>query len=451
MEKKSVGTPREKIRLLVFGILMLAVGALVPSAMVKLFDEKRDEERKVQPDEPLKAYSPDNLKELLKGSPFPAGTHFFGLTRSWNFQWERQQLEMAKWSSQSPGKYVKRFNRYGFADDEDFPLAKPEGELRVLVIGDSNIEGYCPNAHAVPQVLSALLKNSIQKPVRVINAGISASGLFDQVLRYEHLGRLFEPDLVVFAVTMSNDLLELLPSKRPNYLHAEKNGFSEYGPLVVNANASDRDRWTSKSGLGADVKLEQETRRLRFLEGQDFKPHLLELDEKLVSGLRDHEGMLEEFHRGAFHQGAQQKLYLGRVPSLYRDLEQRMNYCFWRLARLLEEEKSPPGVLIMLLPSSFELKPEEIRAVVEKIETYLKTSSPAHSEPPEAEIRQAFIRAIEKHLKLEPGEGVTDPSPRLKGKSGIFLVEDFHFSVQANQILAEEMHDAAVRVLKNRK
>ncbi|MDP6114289.1 MAG: SGNH/GDSL hydrolase family protein [Planctomycetota bacterium] len=425
---------RQKARLAIFGLLMFICGVLASRVINLLADlSSGNEEPAVRA-----VYSPLSLKEQILKSPFPPGTHFIGLTRQWNFQWERKMLEMAKWTDPPGGDFVKSFDRYGFPNDEDNPLQKPDGEYRIMIFGDSNTEGYCPNAHAFPQLLQKLLIKNGRTNVRVINAGMSASSAFDHILRYENLGIQFDPDLVIFAFTLSNDLIELLPETRPNYLAKEGSQYCEMGPVVMDVTFSPPKELSPSQRIVARTKLREERKKLKVLPGQGFGPADLKYDENFQDRMHAHEGFIESFNKGSLHQGGIQRLYLASLPGLFNELKERLRYCFWKLSRLVGEAPDPPEIQIMLLPSPYDLRPTEIKAIADRVDDYL-VSHGMKLEPSEQEVRQAFIGSVQEFLKLRPGAGLVDPGERLASEADIFLTEDFHFSVKANRILAEEL------------
>ncbi len=98
-----------------------------------------------------------------------------------------------------------RTNRYGFRDD-DFPLAKPSGELRVLALGDSMT--FAPGVRVEDCWVSVLergLAAARNQPVQVINAGFSsghAPGEYKSWLVSD--GLAFEPDMVLLGLSLND-------------------------------------------------------------------------------------------------------------------------------------------------------------------------------------------------------------------------------------------------------
>lgn len=112
---------------------------------------------------------------------------------------------VAAWDS-FPGDYPLRSNRWGFADD-DFPLAKPPGEWRAVVVGDSVAMGFgLAHADALPDQLERRLAAHAARPVQVINAAVSGYGTaqYAEALRR---ALAFQPDLALVGVCL-NDITD---------------------------------------------------------------------------------------------------------------------------------------------------------------------------------------------------------------------------------------------------
>jgi lysophospholipase L1-like esterase len=102
-----------------------------------------------------------------------------------------------------------RTNRDGLRDVER-PRAKPPGVTRVLVVGDSMIEGLQVELPlTMPKQLEHRLEAALpERRFDVVNAGVSGSA-GPQALRYlERDGLSLDPDLVVTAITTRNDVHE---------------------------------------------------------------------------------------------------------------------------------------------------------------------------------------------------------------------------------------------------
>ncbi len=98
-------------------------------------------------------------------------------------------------------------NRYGLRDD-DFPVEKGEGEIRILLLGDSVVAGF---EVARDSTLEAHLERRLNalkdgRFYQVINAGFRGYGTDQEYLFLKDRGLRFRPDVVVLAFVPANDL-----------------------------------------------------------------------------------------------------------------------------------------------------------------------------------------------------------------------------------------------------
>ena len=110
---------------------------------------------------------------------------------------------------QQSTEYVARvrFNQLGLRDPRE-SYAKPPGTFRILLLGDSFMEGVqVEQRETTAAVLEARLR--ALKPdlnVEVINAGVAGWSTGIEGLYLEHEGYRFEPDLVLVGFFIGNDL-----------------------------------------------------------------------------------------------------------------------------------------------------------------------------------------------------------------------------------------------------
>ncbi|MDX1963574.1 MAG: hypothetical protein SFX18_10500 [Pirellulales bacterium] len=114
-------------------------------------------------------------------------------------------------------------NSAGFRDLER-TVAKPPGTLRIAVLGDSFTA-----AHQVPldQTYCQLLENKLSaalptgQQVQVLNFGVNGYGLAQQTLVWREVVRQYQPDVVLLAMFLGNDISdnspEIDPRERPYF------------------------------------------------------------------------------------------------------------------------------------------------------------------------------------------------------------------------------------------
>lgn len=108
----------------------------------------------------------------------------------------------------------------------DFELPKPKGELRIICLGDSTVEGiHLRPEGTFPQQLERMLgpfveKSTKYRSVKVINAGIgshnSAFNLAYLSFRLIH----YEPDIILLKSSYNDYLPYVIPGMKYDYTHA---------------------------------------------------------------------------------------------------------------------------------------------------------------------------------------------------------------------------------------
>ena len=98
-------------------------------------------------------------------------------------------------------------NSHGLRDREIEP-AKPAGMSRVLMLGDSFVEGaQVPLEDTAAKRLEALLQaRAGGRPLDVVNGGNAGFGTGQELLFLDNDGRTYAPDLVILVYFIDNDL-----------------------------------------------------------------------------------------------------------------------------------------------------------------------------------------------------------------------------------------------------
>ena len=106
-------------------------------------------------------------------------------------------------------------NSAGVRDEEEIG-AKPPGEKRIAILGDSLVLSVqVPFAQTFGEQLEQRLNASgtSQTRYRVINAGVQGYGPVEELLFYRNVVRQLQPDLVLVTVFVGNDAEEALASQ----------------------------------------------------------------------------------------------------------------------------------------------------------------------------------------------------------------------------------------------
>lgn len=105
-------------------------------------------------------------------------------------------------------------NALGFRDEE-VATPKPEGQRRVVVIGDSHVFGVVPYEHLFTNLLEQRLRRD--GDVDVVNMGIPRTSVHDYHALLVNEGLRLEPDVLVVCFFIGNDFQVWEdPAKRPD-------------------------------------------------------------------------------------------------------------------------------------------------------------------------------------------------------------------------------------------
>jgi len=104
-----------------------------------------------------------------------------------------------------------RFNSHGLNDDET-DYSRKEGLSRVLLLGDSVAEAtQVQRSDNFGERLERKLREN-GEPVEIVNAGHSGFGTDNELLYFEYEGHRYQPDVVLLALNLQNDIAENSPT-----------------------------------------------------------------------------------------------------------------------------------------------------------------------------------------------------------------------------------------------
>jgi hypothetical protein len=120
------------------------------------------------------------------------------------------------------------FNSVGMRDREHV-VEKPAGVFRVLLLGDSFMEALqVPFEASLPSLLERGLAQRTGRRIEVVNAGVSGWGTDDELRYLTRYGLRYQPDLLVVAMTLHNDISDNLRQE----WHTVRDGALVEQPLV---------------------------------------------------------------------------------------------------------------------------------------------------------------------------------------------------------------------------
>jgi vacuolar-type H+-ATPase subunit F/Vma7/lysophospholipase L1-like esterase len=150
----------------------------------------------------------------------------------------------------SEGDAYVRVSSQGLRDHER-ALTRPEGGLRIALLGDSYAEALQVSledsfASRLERRVSECERAGYNGPVEVINFGVSGHGTAQELLMFRHRARAFAPDLVLLLVTTGNDIRNntraLQGASRRPYFLMNNDG------IELDTSYRERSKWRRMSG-----------------------------------------------------------------------------------------------------------------------------------------------------------------------------------------------------------
>ena len=116
------------------------------------------------------------------------------------------------------GAFRFRTNNLGLRRNSDTVAQKTSNLFRVLVLGDSQTDGYVDNEESFCQLLEQSLSTQLApfgQRAEVLNAGVVGYSPAQEFLWYQQHGTELEPDLVLVIFYTGNDVVELRDPSKP--------------------------------------------------------------------------------------------------------------------------------------------------------------------------------------------------------------------------------------------
>ena len=133
------------------------------------------------------------------------------------------------------GYLLMRTNNRQFFEDTPTTDRKAPGSRRIAVVGDSQTAGGCRNTESYPNVLEELLtRRDPSHPAEVLNGGIGRYSPYQSLRRAEVDMVPLQPDDLILAIYLGNDLLDMTRTDDRPYLVEQPDGsFRQHGPEFI--------------------------------------------------------------------------------------------------------------------------------------------------------------------------------------------------------------------------
>lgn len=284
-----------------------------------------------------------------------------------------QTHPMAALDKTTPDEIVKRRDAHGFLRDIALPATLTEP--RVLVLGDSHVDGVVNTADNFASLLEARATTD-GVPTWYLNAGCALYGLWQDVLRARDLLPRFEPRLVVIVVFLGNDFIDL---ENPRVPHLDD--------------------------------------ELRELPAATIRPP------ETTTARRKELALPGQFEH-LFWQGLNQALYLHREPARIAILGRKADHAVGAMEAAAAAHGS--RVLWVLLPSFDLVFPDAVRG-------FGGLAAEVADGGAQQRMRDAFVDVLDERHAMRVD---LEPAFRTDGRLGLYAV-DFHIYRAGHRLLAD--------------
>lgn len=220
------------------------------------------------------------------------------------------------------------FNSLGMRDVEPRASKEPDA-LRVLVLGDSFMEALqVPLEASFPRLLERNLRALSGRQIEVISCGVGGWGTDDELQYLREYGLRLQPDVILVAVTLHNDVSDNLRERfhalaGEDVVRRERNEIPEIEFRLLKV----KDLLASRSHL---TQLLRQYRHRSEIQksGQQLDTHVLSLFQRNASpvmarGWRLTHGLVREIHREGAKAGARTAVFL--IPLALQVYEEHLD------------------------------------------------------------------------------------------------------------------------------
>ena len=322
--------------------------------------------------------------------------------------------------------YRFRTNGYGLRRDDEVAMPKPPGVFRVLILGDSQTDGFVRNDEHYPHHAEAVLRGQPGGArVEVLNAGVLGYSPLQYYLWYRERGVPLEPDLVVLGLYFGNDLQELMLSGIP--------------PGIIDADAGQLRPWTEPNEwLFVHSRLHQLARKA-VLAGPLTAPLTrIGLLSPPPAPRRDRLlSVVKECH-GCWLQDLKQAYY-GRLRPARAERElARLE----TLLALMDRQVAARGgrLVVLSIPHKAQVEPNDERGAINRTVRLLEL----------VEDDLTFNDRVRERLLVSAarvGVPAIDPRPALVNAAAgerLYYRRDWHLNPAGNRVLGEDLARALI-------
>jgi hypothetical protein len=314
-------------------------------------------------------------------------------------------------------------NKFGFNDD-DYPLQKPPGIYRILVVGDSF--GWAGGREGN---YTAMLERQLDNHygyhrIDIINAGYPMTQTAEQLVMLKKYGLQYHPDLVILGFFVGNDFIDGNPNRKR---------------IVVNDLYIDIDRRREHIILGYPIVFQS---RLLLYVKQKYK-----IFTELRKAASEPRQQLSQEQPGTFAEATfldleRAELEFFNINSSRKGrFQKNINYILQSIAEMDALLKSQNiKFIVAIYPDVFQINKTLLKGIVERFRLRI--------EDYDLDLAQNILKSFLQSKDISYID-FTDRFRSEGQEKDLYILRDSHWNRSGNQLAADILFETLVKRLDN--
>ncbi len=346
------------------------------------------------------------------------------------------------------GDFEIRTNSLGFNEDFETKIVKSPGSTRIIVVGDSQTVGVCPNHDSWPHRLQQALNQARPDAVNeVINAASGRYSPFQYYAKAAHKLIALEPDVLIVGIYVGNDYVDLLRQDDRPYLTIDSNGLPiKHRPRFIlyrdpdgngSLLASCRVYALLRSSLGPELRYVLSRARILAETVRWNQQSLLAMPSYMWDVQR-----LNRACPGLATQSLMQSAWFHRFPETLPAARQVMMHVLAMMRDLCRERGM--NLLCVIIPTKLQVEQEELAPLLTRVARSDRKLDLAATLGLEGRITEATASDLDS-LGIAFVVLRDEMIAHKRGRS-LYYPEDLHLSPDGNAVIGEILADHLLQI-----
>lgn len=325
-------------------------------------------------------------------------------------------------------------NSIGFKEKNDPTI--PFDGIRVLFLGDSHLNGICPNEMTIPDVFEKEANEKFKLNVDAQNGAYGNSSINQYYKILIHKGLDLKPDIVIIGIYTGNDFFDLMRKDDRPWITLKNGEIQWHDPVWVTEKNPEfgnsilrysRVYWLINRIYNKTIRYTY-TRAKYLYDSAPEQANIFSVW-KFLTTIRKG----SKFGKNWWNQMLTQHLYF-KMFNKIDNTEEKMRLLMIELKKICDQHSI--RLIIAPIPTVFEIQPQIIQDRYQKIQEEIPAPGSLNDVIHFLNERYTFIESVCKDNNIEFYDLRTPL--RLKNSSKrIYFPNDFHITPEANLIIAD--------------